>query len=120
MILGRWRTNSDGGRVVVNRPDGTASMDVTFDFVASLIYGQGMKLELTWTVNNGILGYTIQSGTPESTVKSITATYGAYASYHFQSISPDRMHLVRVIDPNESYVWTRVATAAAEVPRRAD
>jgi hypothetical protein len=108
LVLGRWRTESGGGRVVDNRPDGTAVMDVTFDFIASLIYGQGMKLELQWGIERGVLTYTIQSGTPEKTVKDITAAYGAKASYSFKSIAPNRMHLVRIDDASESYVWTRV------------
>src|SRR5690349_9940224 len=61
MIVGRWRTESHGTRVVTNRPDGTASMDVTFDFIASLVYGEKMKLELRWGVEKGVLTYTIQS-----------------------------------------------------------
>lgn len=108
MILGRWRTETNGTRVVDNRADGTASMDVTFDFVASFLYGDKMQLELTWQVQQGLLVYTIQSGSPKSTVSRIVSTYGSQATYRFQSIGERRMHLVRLIDPSESYVWTRV------------
>src|SRR5215218_9040407 len=62
MILGRWRTESHGTRVVDNHADGTASMDLTFDFFASLLYGEKMKLQMRWSVENGRLVYTIQSG----------------------------------------------------------
>jgi len=108
MILGRWKTQSNGTRVVDNRDDGTASMDVTFDFVASLLYGDKMKLELKWFVKDGELVYTIQSGTPVESANSIISTYGSQATYRFGSINPDRMHLIRVIDPTETYTWTRV------------
>jgi hypothetical protein len=108
LILGRWRTESNGTRVVDNRADGTASMDVRFDFVASLLYGDHMTLDLHWTVHNGVLVYTIQSGSPQATVDRIISAYGDQASYHFRSIGEKRMHLERVIDADEDYVWTRV------------
>ena len=108
MVVGRWQTVSNGTRVVENRPDGTASMDVTFDFVASLLYGEKIKLELRWGIKDGVLVHTIQTGEPKSTVDRIVATYGSQASYHFKSIGEKKMHLVRVIDPDEQYVWTRV------------
>src|SRR5688500_15861143 len=53
MILGRWRTQSHGTRIVHNHADGTASMDLKFDFVASLLYGDKMKLQMQWGVENG-------------------------------------------------------------------
>ena len=108
MVLGRWRTESHGTRIVDNRADGTASMDVTFDFIASLVYGEKMKLELNWSVDEGRLRYTIQSGTPQSSFNRMTSNYGSQATYHFKSIGTKRMHLVRVNDPDESYIWTRV------------
>jgi hypothetical protein len=108
MILGRWRTESYGTRIVDNLADGTASMDLTFDFVASLWYGEKMKLDMRWSVVNGLLVYTIQSGEPQPAVKRMTSTYGSQATYYFKSIGEKRMHLVRVNDPDESYIWTRV------------
>jgi len=108
MILGRWRTQSHGTRIVHNHADGTASMDLTFDFVASLLYGNTMKLQMRWDVENGRLRYTIESGTPKAAVDRMTSTYGIQATYYFKSIGEKRMHLVRVSDPDESYIWTRV------------
>lgn len=108
IVLGRWRTESNGVRVIENRADGTASMDVTFDFVASLLYGDRLKIELTWTIHEGLLRYTMESGVPKEPFDRIVANYGSFASYQFRTISPQRMHLVRAIDPTESYVWTRV------------
>jgi hypothetical protein len=108
MILGRWQTQSHGTRIVNNRADGSASMDLTFDFIASLLYGDKMQLEMRWGVENGLLRYTIESGSPRQAVDRMTATYGAQATYRFKSIGTKRMHLVRVIDPDESYIWTRI------------
>lgn len=108
MILGRWQTESHGTRIIHNHADSTASMDVTFDFVASLLYGSKMKLQLSWSIEKGRLRYTIESGTPKASVDSMTSTYGTQATYDFKSISAKQMHLVRVSDPDESYIWTRV------------
>ncbi|HVJ67557.1 MAG TPA: hypothetical protein VM510_06205 [Caulifigura sp.] len=110
MILGRWQTVSNGTRVVENRPDGTASMDLTFDFVASLLYGDRMQIELTWFISDGLLVYTMQSGKPKSPFDRIVSNYGSQATYRFHSIAADRMHLVRQRDATESYVWTRIGT----------
>ena len=108
MVLGRWRSEFHGTRIVDNRADGTASMDLAFDFVASLWFGDKMKLDLTWAVENGRLSYKIESGTPKPNVDRMTSTYGKEAIYYFQSIGEKRMHLVNVSDPDESYIWIRV------------
>lgn len=110
MIVGRWQTISNGTRLIENRTDGTASMDLTFAFVASLLYGDKMHIELRWTVEEGLLVYTMQSGTPKSNFDRIVSDFGSLATYRFLSISPERMHLVRQSDPSEDYVWTRVET----------
>ena len=108
MILGRWRIESHGVRIIENREDGTASMDLTFDFLSSLLYGQKMTLELTWTVDGEALAYTIQSGQPKSNVDRLVADYGREATYNIRSISDRAMHLVRIPDKGGSDVWTRV------------
>jgi hypothetical protein len=108
MVLGRWRMEAHGTRVVDNRPDGTASMDVTFDFVASLLYGPKLALELRWSIENGALTYTIHSGAPQPSFDRMTATYGRQATYEIKSIDKTRMHLVRVDVPDQSHLWTRV------------
>jgi hypothetical protein len=83
-------------------------MDVTFDFIASLVYGEKMKLELRWGVEKGVLTYTIQSGEPRAAAERMTSTYGSQAAYDFRSISDQQMHLVRTTDKDEGNVWTRV------------
>lgn len=108
LVIGRWKGYFHGNRVVENRPDGTASMDLAFDFVASLLYGPKMSLEMTWEVKDGALCYELVSGLPEDKYKKLVDKEGDEAAYYFEEAGPKVMRLVRTIDPDEKYTWTRI------------
>ena len=49
-VLGTWVLDGTIRRVIENRADGTATIDVTFDFVTALRYGSELQLDLEWTL----------------------------------------------------------------------
>lgn len=107
-ILGRWTMTKHGERIIVNRPDGTASMSLTFDWVASLLYGSEMALELTWALRDERLSYTIVSGVPQENYKKLVKDYGDTATYDFEVIEDRRMHLRETSGDKDLYEWTRL------------
>ncbi len=109
MILGRWSTQASGGtRVIGNRADGTASLEVTFDFFAGLLYGEKVQFDLQWSLERGELTYTMQGGRPAAAAARVMADHGRQATYAFRSIAPNRMHLTRIDEPAGDNIWTRI------------
>lgn len=107
-LLGTWRLNDYGTRVVTNRPDGTASMDVTIGFPWSLAYGGALDLELTWTVEDGVLTHTIVSGTPEKDVDRLIRDFGAGRSSRILSITSEVLDLEELTKSRDRYRWEAV------------
>jgi len=107
-LLGTWRLNDYGTRVVTNRPDGTASMDVTISFPFSLAYGGALDLELTWTVEEGVLTHTITSGTPEKDVDRLIRDFGAGRSSRILSITSEVLDLEELTKSRDRYRWEAV------------
>ncbi len=109
-ILGTWALNApEANRVIENRADGTASIDVTFGFWASLLYGNEVHLELEWTLEDDLLTHTIVSGTPEKNKQKIIKDFGEKGYFKILSISEKQMHLVDFDDPPEEYFWKKVS-----------
>ncbi len=109
-ILGTWALNApEANRVIENRADGTASIDVTFGFLASFLYGSEVHMELEWTLEDNVLTHTIISGTPEENKQKIIDDFGEKGYFKILSINENEMHLVDFDDPPEEYLWKRVS-----------
>ncbi len=110
LILGTWTfSDSDAGRVIVNRDDGTATIDVTFGFLASFLYGSTLQLDLEWTLENNVLTHTIVGGSPESGKKALIRDYGTKTAYKILKLTDEKMHLMEFGDAADDYLWKRSA-----------
>lgn len=107
-ILGTWVLDGGIRRVIENRNDGTASIDVTFDFLTSLRYGSTLHLNLEWTLKDNVLTHTILDGSPELGKKRLIADFGPKSYFKIVSISEDKMHLIDFDKPPEEYHWVRM------------
>lgn len=110
-VLGKWVLNGAIKRVIDNRPDGTATIHVTFDFVTALRYGSELDLDLEWTLNNeNVLTHKIVGGSPEKGKKRLISDFGNKSYFKILSIDDKQMHLVDFDDPPEEYLWKRIDT----------
>jgi hypothetical protein len=107
LLVGRWKAAYHGVLIVENRDDGTASMQMQFDFLASFFYGKTLDLKLTWYVENRILTYLIQSGSPEESWKPFRNDFGDKVTYNFREVGENKVQLTRVIAPDERVDWFR-------------
>lgn len=107
-ILGRWKRIEHGTHIIENRSDGTASMDMQFDLLAGFLYGDRMRLEMTWTVTNGLLSYSVVSGHPKKSSDKLLGDYGKIWRYEFEAVNPDSLHLVLLRKVKEKIDWTRL------------
>ena len=108
-LLGTWILD-DGmvKRVITMEPDGTASMQVEFDFFTSLRYGSKMELDLEWTLAGNVLQQTIVDGSPESGKKTLISDFGDTATYDILEFKDGKMRLEEYTESKENYVWKKV------------
>lgn len=108
-LMGVWTHLANGQQWIENRPDGTARMFLQLDFLASLLYGGDIHLDLKWEVKNGILTHQVISGTPPENVQKLVRDYGWTRTYQILETGDGYMKLESVGGVPEREDWTRSA-----------
>lgn len=108
-MVGRWVSEYHGRMTVDKRPDRTADLQIEFNLLASLLYGGRLDLRLEWHVEGETLVHTIVSGTPTSAADRLIRDYGRTCEYRILELTPDRIRLQELADPDEVHVWTRLS-----------
>ena len=106
-ILGTWVLDDGIRRVIHNRPDGTATIEIKFSYLTSFRYGEKLKLDLKWTLEDNVLTHEILDGTPEAGKKALIADFGSKSYFKVLNIADGKMDLVDFDDPPENYLWVR-------------
>lgn len=106
-VLGQWVLDGTIRRVIDNRPDGTATIDISFDFVTALRYGTKLNLDLEWTLKDNVLTHTIVDGSPEEGKKRLISDFGSKTYFKIVSMTDEQMHLIDFDDPPEESLWQR-------------
>ena len=107
-FIGTWTCDDSIKRHVVNRPDGTATMEVQLDFFSSLLYGSRMTLELLWTFEEGVLTHTIVSGTPKNNVDRLCRDFGPSASYNILRMTGRSILAEEISQDKTHYQWVKI------------
>ena len=105
-MVGTWVCNDMFRRRIHVRADGTASMNVKLDFIASLLYGSEMDLELTWTADGDSLVYAAVSGEPKHNVDRLLSDFGRQQVYDVVEFDGDRM-LLELTSDKSRHDWRR-------------
>ncbi len=106
-LIGVWTHLDNGQQWIENRPDGTARMFIQLSFLATLLYGGDMHLELQWDIKDGVLSHSITAGTPAENVAKLTKDYGTSRTYKILETSAQSMKLESVSTTPEKEDWTR-------------
>lgn len=109
-LMGVWTHLANGQQWIENRPDGTARMFLQLDFLASLLYGGDIHLNLKWEVKNGVLTHQIISGTPSENVQKLVRDFGWTRTYRILETGDGYMKLESVGSVPEREDWTRSAS----------
>lgn len=97
-LVGTWTTQSFGTQELTNFSDGTARLDVTLSRLASLRYGKSLRLDLVWTVQNGVMRHTVKGGSPPEKVARIVKDWGSTLEYEVIEVKETHILLEK---PNE-------------------
>ena len=106
-LAGVWTAQSHGTQVCTLRPDGTGTNAAELDWMASLIYGSKLTMDIAWSVEDGHLIQELQGGEPADMVAKLTKDFGAVKRYEVRDLSPSKAVLVDTAD-GDAVVWTRV------------
>jgi hypothetical protein len=92
-LVGKWYLDDAIQREIEIRPDGTATMHVTLDFLSSLLYGRNLTLNLKWKLDDDRLVQTVTGGTPAENVEKITKAFGKSLSYEVVEVDSKQLVL---------------------------
>ena len=108
-ILGTWTQDSDGHRVLDVQQNGTATIDVTLDGLSALAFGEKLRFDIEWTIEDDRLIFQTTGGEPKDGVKAVIAIYGASRNYVIRDITEAKMLLEEEGQPKTD--WDRVGAA---------
>ena len=106
-LIGQWTAQSHGTQVCTLNPDGSGSNVAELDWMAALIYGKHLRMDIRWSVREGHLVQDLLGGEPADMIEKLAADFGRVKTYRVEEMTADRAVLVDTSD-EEAVVWTRV------------
>ncbi len=108
-VVGVWKQFETGVRWLKVRDDGTATMfiDPAGDWVAKAVIGDGLTMQIEWTIDDGRVLMKSISGEPSSAFKAVSTLYGTDRNRAISQLDDERFVLLDESDGSMSE-WTRV------------
>ena len=103
-LVGVWTTKSHGTQVCTLNNDGTGDVKAQLDWMAALLYGNKLDMNIEWRVEDGHLVQTLLDGKPADMVEKLKADYGAVKRYRIESLDEETGVLIDTGD-GERTVW---------------
>ena len=107
LILGTWEDDYQGKRTLTVRPNGTATMIVEFGGWKARMFTPQLRIETTWTIDEGRFNRQTVGGEPADKVEFVKRRVGDRASDLIVKVTGDRMVLIDQ-DGETRYNWRRV------------
>ncbi|MEX2139352.1 MAG: hypothetical protein WD894_08830 [Pirellulales bacterium] len=107
LVLGTWEDDYQGKRTLTVRPNGTATMVVEFDGWKARMFTPRLRIETTWTIDEGRFNRRTVGGEPADKVEFVKRRVGDRASDQIVKVTAQRMVLIDQ-DGETRYNWRRV------------
>lgn len=120
MLVGTWKARNFGEQVLTNKSDGTARLAVTLNRLAALRYGRSLELQLTWTVEQGIVRHKVTGGTPPEKVARLISDFGDSLEYRLMEVREAHFLLSDPNDATSQHRWESLRQPAAHSSARAE
>jgi hypothetical protein len=101
-LVGTWTTKSFGTQELTNFSDGTARLDVTLNRLGALRYGKSLRLDLVWTVQNGVMRHTVKGGSPPEKVARLVKDWGKTLEYEVIEVTETHILLEKPDEDDQS------------------
>ena len=99
-VIGDWKLERNGQRLLSLRADGTATMDVTLTAWQAVLFGEQMRFDIRWSLDGRQLVMETTGGEPATAVDAITKVYGLVRKQPILEIDENHM-LLKDPDPGE-------------------
>jgi hypothetical protein len=108
-VVGIWKQFESGVRWLKVRENGTATMfiDPAGDWVAKAVIGDGLTMQIEWTINDGRVLMKSISGEPSTAFKAVSTLYGTDRDRAIARLDDEKFVLLDDSDGSKSE-WTRV------------
>jgi hypothetical protein len=112
-VVGVWKQYESGVRWLKVRDDGTATMfvDPAGSWAAKAIIGDGLTIQIEWSIEDGRALMKSVSGEPSSTFKAVSTLYGTDRNRAIVQLDDEKFVMLDDSDGSTSE-WTRVADAS--------
>jgi hypothetical protein len=113
-VVGVWKQYESGIRWLKVRDDGTATMfvDPGDSWTAKALIGDGLTIQIEWSINDGRVLMRSLSGEPASAFKAVSALYGTDRDRKIARLDDEKFVMLDDSDGSKSE-WTRVAKSDA-------
>jgi hypothetical protein len=101
-LVGTWTTKAFGTQELTNFSDGTARLDVTLNRLGALRYGKSLRLDLTWTVQNGVMRHNVKGGSPPEKVARLVKDWGSTLEYEVIEVAKTHILLEKPDEDDQS------------------
>ncbi|MEO1996462.1 MAG: hypothetical protein ABGZ17_14435 [Planctomycetaceae bacterium] len=97
-VIGDWKLERDGQRLLSLQADGTASMNVTLTGWQTVLFGEKMRFDIRWSLDGRELVLETTGGEPATAVEAVTKVYGVVRRQPILEVNSEHMLLK---DPDE-------------------
>jgi hypothetical protein len=110
-VVGVWKQCETGIRWLRVRDDGTATMfvDPGDSWTAKALIGDGLTIQIEWSINDGRVLMRSLSGEPASAFKAVSALYGTDRDRKIARLDDEKFVMLDDSDGSKSE-WSRVGT----------
>lgn len=107
LLVGGWRQEFFGARVLTVRPDGTGEMIIRPNDLWKAAFGAELRLTMFWSLAGDRIDYGIRSGTPADRVRQAVQLWGDHWNEQIVELTSERLVLLAADGVTRS-VWERV------------
>ena len=111
-VVGEWKLQRDGERLLKLRADGTATMDVTLTGWQAALFGERMRFDIRWSVEGRELVLETTGGEPTTAVDAVTKIYGVVRRQPILEANTEHLLLQDPDEGEADHDYRRVPSAA--------
>ena len=107
LIVGTWKRQLFGKRTMTVRADGTATVIFEPNRIWSAVFGNRLRIELDWRIEEGCAQYHMRSGSPTLQFDRARKLFGDHWNETILELTRERLLLLNQDGVSES-LWERV------------
>lgn len=106
-LLGKWTQNNYGRRLLTVLADGTATIDVEPEGIWRHVFGERIRINVVWRIENGRVRFESTGGDPPEKAELVAKSFGTSGDRAIVVLTGERLALLEdgKTEPSE---WSRV------------